>query len=92
MNSLSINYITNLYKQNIINKINMMKDKVVVFDFDGTLTEFKYADKTLLPCTEAGLHEYSKTGNIYENVHILETMRYIISQLNSNDVYILTYR
>ena len=90
LNFTNIDDLCQAYKRKIYDMISKMRYKVVVFDFDGTLTEFKYANKTLLPCKESDLYEYSKTNNIYENVNFLRTMQYIISELDLDLVYILT--
>ena len=90
LNDISLDELSCLYKRRILDIITKLQNGIVVFDFDGTLTEFKYADKTLLPCKEEDLHEYSKFGNIYENIYILKTMQYIINQLNPDKIYVIT--
>ena len=71
-------------------KIKKLKGRIVVFDFDGTLTEFKYAENSLLPCKDDEIYEYSKMHNIYANARMLATMQYIVHKLNPENVYILT--
>lgn len=77
-----------------VDRINMMveglKGHVVVFDFDGTMTEFRYAEESLLPCRDDEVYEYSMTHNIYANARMLETMKYVISCLDREKVFVLT--
>lgn len=79
-----------LYIEILLSIIERLKDKIVVFDFDGTMTHFCYAENSLLPCRDDEIYEYSKTHNIYENARMLATVQYIISQLNTQNVYVLT--
>ena len=90
INDISLEELKNDYIRNIFDLISLMKFKTVVFDFDGTLTKFKYNDNSLLPCRDDDLNEYSKLNNIYENVKIQKTMQYILNELYNEDVYILT--
>lgn len=90
MSNISIYELIYNYKQKIYNTISLFKSNIVVFDFDGTLTEFKYTENNLLPCKDDDLFEYSKKYNLYNNVHILKTMQYILKELDINNVYILT--
>lgn len=79
------------YKKNVSDLIDLCRTKTVVFDFDGTLTRFFYANDRMLPCKDAEIEEYTKSGgNIYENIYILKTMQYVVSHLNKDDVFILT--
>ena len=73
--------------QNIVERLN---GHVVVFDFDGTMTEFHYAETSLLPCKDDDIYEYSKTQNIYANARMLATMQYVIEQLDPDRVFVLT--
>ena len=82
--------LANNYIRNVFNFISKLKDKIVVFDFDGTLTQFQYAENRILPCDEEDLYEYSKNNNIYDNVKIIETMQYVMSKLDPKDMYIIT--
>lgn len=86
--------------------IKMLKNEIVVFDFDGTLTAFAYPyyDKDekgkrtlrqpnrLLPCRDDEIYEYSKTKNLYQpgTYKTLDCMKYIIKHLDVNNIYILT--
>lgn len=90
INDISMSELTKGYERKILDFVSLLQFKTVVFDFDGTLTWFKYAEDRLLPCKDSDLYEYSKKGNIYENVNILRTMQYVMNELNPNDVFILT--
>ena len=70
--------------------IECLKGRKVVFDFDGTMTEFHYAETSLLPCRDDEIFEYSKTNNIYANARMLKTIQYVIENLDPNDVFVLT--
>lgn len=87
---LELNQLSKLYEQRISNIIQRLQGKTVVLDFDGVLTEFKYTEKSLLPCKEIELYEYSKNNNLYENVYISKSMQYILSQIKSENIWILT--
>ena len=79
------------YEKNIYNLIKLCKGKIIAFDFDGTLTRFQYADNKMLPCKDEDIETYTKSGgNIYKKIYIFKTMQYIISQLNKEDVFIVT--
>ena len=87
---ITLTVLTENYKKNINNLLDLLRNKVAVFDFDGTLTALQYTPDRILPCKDAELHEYSKKYNIYHNARTLDTMKYIISNLNNENVYILT--
>lgn len=79
------------YEENICNLIDLCKGKTLAFDFDGTLTRFQYNEERMLPCNDEDIEAYTKSGgNIYTNIYVLKTMKYIISQLNKDDVFIVT--
>lgn len=78
------------YKKRIIELVSLLQFKIVVFDCDGTLTAFQYTPSKLLPCKEDELEEYSKEHNIYDNARVLKTMKYVISRLEPDNVFILT--
>lgn len=79
------------YEQNIKNFIELCQNKTIVFDFDGTLTKFKYTENRLLPCRHEDFLQYVTDGNsIYHKLSIQKTMQYIISQLPKDDVWVLT--
>lgn len=79
------------YEENICHLIDLCKGKTLAFDFDGTLTRFQYDEERMLPCNDEDIEEYTKSGgNIYKNIYILKTMKYVISQLNKHDIFIVT--
>ena len=67
-----------------------LRNKIVVFDFDGTMTEFRYAENSLLPCRDDEVYEYSKNHNIYANARMLAMVQYVIGRLNPDNVFVLT--
>ena len=87
---ISLNSLAEVYKRRVLDIITRLQNKTVVFDYDGTMTEVKYAKDRLLPCKDDDVYEYSKSNNIYANVYSLKTMQYIINELNSDDVWVLT--
>lgn len=72
--------------------LKMLIGKIVVFDFDGTMDEFYYnkETKSLLPCKDKDVYEYSKTHNIYNDARMLESVKFIINNLNNKNVFVLT--
>lgn len=79
------------YEKNINDLIKLCKGKTLAFDFDGTLTRFQYNEERMLPCNDEDIEAYTKSGgNIYTNIYVLKTMKYIMSQLNKDDVFIVT--
>lgn len=66
------------------------EDAIYVFDYDGTLDAFKYAEKSLLPCRDDAIEEYCRTHNLYSGVYTLRTMQFIVPRLPKNNVYVLT--
>jgi hypothetical protein len=79
------------YEENICDLINLCKGRTLAFDFDGTLTRFQYTKERMLPCSDEDIEEYTKLGgNIYKNIYVLKTMKYVMSQLNKDDVFIVT--
>lgn len=82
--------LTTMFEIRINHIIERLKGHKVVFDFDGTMTEFHYAETSLLPCRDDEIFEYSKTHNIYANARMLATIQYVIEHLDINDVYVLT--
>lgn len=81
-----------LYMSILAEFLKELKDKIVVFDFDGTMTHFYYdiPNHRLLPCRDDEVYEYSKTHNIYENARMLATMQYVFANLPIHNVYVLT--
>ncbi len=79
------------YKNNIARLISLCEGKTIVFDFDGVLTKFQYAENRMLPCRDDDVHDYTVSGgNIYQNVPIQKTLQYIISQLPKENIWVLT--
>ncbi|MBQ8785681.1 MAG: hypothetical protein IJZ59_06560 [Alphaproteobacteria bacterium] len=79
------------YKNNIAKLISLCEGKTIVFDFDGVLTKFQYAENRMLPCRDDDVHDYTVSGgNIYQNVPIQKTLQYIISQLPKENIWVLT--
>jgi hypothetical protein len=92
-NNSILDELAEIYKRNILHLISLCKNKVVVFDFDGTLTEFKYDKNTLLPCKDVDINEYFRSNNFYTNCRTLKTMQFILetlSPLNADEVYVLS--
>lgn len=87
---MTIEMLANAFIQNTLSMLDRVKDSITVWDWDGTLTKFKYAEKSLLPCRDDEIYEYSKAHNIYADAKILAVMQYIISQLPKERVFILT--
>ena len=73
---ITLTELTENYKKNINNLLDLLRNKVAVFDFDGTLTALQYTPDRILPCKDAELHEYSKKYNIYHNARTLDTVNY----------------
>ena len=82
--------LANRFVAHIQKIVEKLQGHVVVFDFDGTMTEFHYAESSLLPCKDDDIYEYSKTHNIYANARMLATIQYVIEQLDPNLVFVLT--
>ena len=82
-----------MYKNSVKDLINLCQDKIVVFDCDGTLTEFRYGNKHLLPCKDADLNEYILKDNFYSRAKFSVTMKYIIDVLfpeDASELYVVT--
>lgn len=83
--------ILNDFAKNIEDFVRNSEGKVVVFDFDGTLTKFKYDKDRLLPCLQNEVQQYTIAGgNIYKDVRVLKLMQYIVGQIGENNVWVLT--
>lgn len=81
------------YKRKVLDLISLCKYKVVVFDFDGTLTEFKYNNSALLPCKDDDINRYFEKNNFYDKCNVLKTMQFILGILypfGADDAYILS--
>lgn len=73
--------------------LDKLKDKYVFFDIDGTLSEYRYKDQLYASrCPELGCQSLSDLlfSNLFINARPLKTMQKIISQLDSNNIYILS--
>ena len=80
-----------VYERNINSFIDLCQGKTLAFDFDGTLTRFQYALERMLPCKDEDIEKYTQEGgNIYEKIYILETMKYIFSKLDKENIFIVT--
>ena len=80
-----------IYAKNIADFIDLCEGKLVVFDFDGTLTKLQYTENRILPCFDEKLQQYTlEGGNVYQNAKMLKTMQYVFSKLNLEDVRVLT--
>ena len=69
-----------------------LKDKYVFFDVDGTLLEYRYNDKLysgLRPELGCQILEDLLFSNLFSKARPLKTMQNIISNLDSNKVFIL---
>ena len=69
-----------------------LKDKYVFFDVDGTLSEYRYNDKLysgLRPELGCQTLEDLLFSNLFSKARPLKTMQNIISNLDSNKVFIL---
>lgn len=78
------------YITNIKNLANLVQNKVVVFDFDGVMVKFKYAENKLLPCKYDDFDNYCKHNSFYDNAQAVKTIQYIAGLLNPDDIYVLT--
>ncbi len=88
---MQINELASEYLQNIEEFINLSQGKLLAFDFDGVMTQFQYAENRMLPCLDSDIQEYTlQGGNIYENIHLTKTFQYIFSQLNKENIWIVT--
>ena len=82
-----------IYKRKVMDFLTFCQDRVVIFDFDGTMTEFKYAQERLLPCNDADLNEYFQENDFYKDAKPLQTMQFVIETLapiDTSTIYILT--
>ena len=86
-----MNELKDAYEDRINSIIKSLENKIVVFDFDGTLTELKYDSNRLLPCNQNDIEDYSiKHNTIYNRLRVLKTMQYIMARLSSKNIYVLT--
>ena len=75
MNTITLDSLKNLFEENLLRIQNFLSDKVVVLDFDGTMTAFRYAafGTRMLPCLDSEIYEHSKTHNIYAGAYVPQT-------------------
>lgn len=93
VNIEKLNILSEIYTKKVLNLMEVCKDKIIVFDFDGALTEFKYAENRLLPCRDDETNEYFTTNNFYINCNVSRTLQFVINALfpnGSDDIYILS--
>ena len=72
--------------------LERLKDKYVFFDVDGTLSEYRYNDKLYSGgCPELGCQTLEDLlfSNLFSKARPLKTMQMIVSNLDSNKVFIL---
>ena len=85
--------IKELVEKKIKEKIENLKDKITIWDIDGTLCKFHYTgddSRELLPCNDDDLKTFLKTHNMYNNARPLKIMQYIVNSLNPDLVYTLS--
>lgn len=69
--------------------IGSLKKKLVFFDFDGTLSEFRFNNKVGPEEMTGGLIYNLAFNKIYDNVRPLATMQAVVNELDPERVYIL---
>ena len=72
--------------------LEKLKDKYVFFDVDGTLSEYRYNDKFYSGgCPELGCQTLEDLlfSNLFSKARPLKTMQKIVSNLDSNRVFVL---
>ena len=72
--------------------LEKLKEKYVFFDVDGTLSEYRFNDKLYSGgCPELGCQSLEDLlfSNLFANARPLKNMQNIISQLDSDKVFIL---
>ena len=72
--------------------LEKLKDKYVFFDVDGTLSEYRYNDKLYSgACPELGCQTLEDLlfSNLFSKARPLKTMHKIVSNLDSNRVFVL---
>ena len=72
--------------------LERLKDKYVFFDVDGTLSEYRYNDKLYSGgCPELGCQTLEDLlfSNLFSKARPLKTMQMIVSNLDSNKVFVL---
>jgi len=72
--------------------LEILKNKYVFFDVDGTLSEYRYDDKLYNGgCSELGCQTLKDLlfSNLFFDARPLKTMQNIVNKLESDKVYIL---
>lgn len=70
---------------------NELKDKIVIFDFDGVLTTYRSTDDTVHTKTVEYIeHHASGYAKAWASTRALKTMQELIEKLNKNKVYVLS--
>ena len=72
--------------------LEKLKDKYVFFDVDGTLSEYRYNDKLYSgghPELGSQTLEDLLFSNLFSKARPLKTMQKIVSNLDSNRVFVL---
>ena len=72
--------------------LKKLKEKYVFFDVDGTLSEYRFNDKLYSGgCPELGCQSFEDLlfSNLFANARPLKNMQNIISQLNSDKIFVL---
>ncbi|HIR48927.1 MAG TPA: HAD family hydrolase [Candidatus Faecimonas gallistercoris] len=72
--------------------LEKLKEKYIFFDVDGTLSEYRYNDKLYSgACPELGCQTLEDLlfSNLFSKARPLKTMQKIVSNLDSNKVFVL---
>lgn len=72
--------------------LEKLKEKYIFFDVDGTLSEYRYSDKLYSgACPELGCQTLEDLlfSNLFSKARPLKTMQKIVSNLDSNKVFVL---
>ena len=72
--------------------LKKLKEKYVFFDVEGTLSEYRFNDKLYSGgCPELGCQTLEDLlfSNLFANARPLKNMQSIISQLNSDKIFVL---
>lgn len=86
-----INEITKSLAENILDKIDFLKDKIAVFDIDGVFCRFHYTEGDhLLPCKDADLGTFLVNHNMYNFAKPLKIMQYVVNSLNPDNIFTLS--
>ena len=69
----------------------------IVLDYDGTMVRFYYGVNkkekhlsAMLPCLDSEVYEYSKYNNLYKNVYSFKVVKYILSLIPREKIFVLT--